>query len=266
MSWVAVGGAVASAAISYGAKELMKPSGSAAGGSSSLQNFQPTAFNAGGLSSSMSGNTLNITPTADRLAAVSGLQNTFGNLATELGGQRASVAPGMSDLRQQQLAEIENARTASIGNLRENLQRRRVLGSSFGADALSRAEAEFGAQKSKVAANSFMQEFEMTNQLINQQFGALRGKFQTGLDEMNLEADIASKLSAGATKTMGENAQFLSLLNSKEAAGQGKFYGDLIQPVASAGGKAIAGSAGGWFNSLGDSGASGSPAGLPTQA
>jgi hypothetical protein len=257
MSWIAVGGAVASAAISYGAKELMKPSGGSGGGSAPLQNFQPSGFNAGGLSSSFSGGNLTIAPTAERLGAVRGLQDTFGNLAGELGGQRARVAPGMSELRAQRLGEIENARTSAIGNLRENLQRRRVLGSSFGQDALSRAESEFAGQKDRVAAESFLQEFELTNQLIGQQFAAQRGQFQTGLDELNLQADLAAKLSTGATTAMSANAKALAELNAKEAAGQGQFIGGLVQPIAKAGGSAIAGSAGSLFS--GSSGSSWTP-------
>lgn len=255
MSWVAVGSAAATAAISWGANKLTSGGGGSGGnsGSAPLQNFKPTSFNAGGLSSSMSGDTLNITPTAQRLGLVGGLQDTFGGLAAELGGQRARVAPGVSDLRAARLGEVESARQQSIGNLRENLQRRRVLGSSFGQDALTRAESEFAGQKDRVAAESFMQEFEMTNQLINQQFAAQRQQFQVALDDLNLQADLAAKLSGVATKTMGDNAQFLSALNAKEAAGQGKFFGDLIQPVASAGGKAIGGSAGSWFSGGGSS-------------
>jgi len=233
-----------SAGVSYGASKLFGGGGSSGSTSAPLQNFKPSGFNAGGLGTSFGADgNLTITPTAERLGAVRGLQDVFGNLAGELGGQRGLVAPGASALRASRLGEVESARASAIGNLRENLQRRRVLGSSFGADALSRAEAEFGQQKERVAAESFLQEFELTNQLINQQFGALRGQAQTGLDELNLQADIAAKLSGAATGALAANARTLSELNAKEAAGQGKFFGDLIQPVAKgigdAGGKAL---------------------------
>lgn len=253
MAWVAVGGAVAAAAISYGAKELMKPDTPAGGGSSSLQNFKPSGFNAGGLSTSFSGDKLSIAPSAERMGLVGGLQDNFGQLAGELAGQRSLVAPGVSALRASRMAEIENARARSVGNLRENLQRRRVLGSSFGSDALSRAEAEFAGVRDKAAAESSLMEFDLTNQAIQQQYAAQRQKFQVGLDELNLQADIATKLSSGATSAMASNAQFLSALNAKEAAGQGQFMGQLVQPIASAGGKAIAGSASNLFSGSGGS-------------
>ena len=233
---------IVGSAVSFGASKLFGGGGDSGGSAQApLQQFKPSGFNAGGLGASFGQDgTLSITPTAERLGAVRGLQDVFGNLAGELGGQRGLVAPGVSALRQQRLSEIENARASAVGNLRENLARRRVLGSSFGQDALSRAEAEFGGQRERVAAESFLQEFELTNQLINQQFGALRGQAQTGLDELNLQADIASKLSAGATGAMQKNAQALAELNAKEAAGKGKFFGDLIAPVAKGAGNAVA--------------------------
>lgn len=185
-------------------------------------------INAGGLSGS--GGTL--AADANRTGLVQSVASQFGNQADALGGLRARLAPGMSDLRTARLAEVENARTNAIGNLRENMARRRVLGSSFGQDALTRAEAEFGQQKDRVAAESLLQEIEGTQQLINQEFEARRGQFQTGLQELNLQADIASKLAAGATAQMGANARLEAELRSKEAAGAGKFFGQTFAPVA----------------------------------
>ena len=241
---------IVGAGISWGANKLFGGGSSSGSSQAPLQQFKPSGFNAGGLGASFGqdGN-LSITPTAERIGAVRGLQDVFGNLAGELSGQRGLVAPGVSELRKQRLGEIETTRASAIGNLRENLARRRVLGSSFGQDALSRAESEFAGQKERVAAESFLQEFELTNQLINQQFGALRGQAQTGLDELNLQADLASKLSAGATGAMQKNAQALAEMNAKEAAGKGKFFGDLIQPIGAAAGKA----AGSFFGGGGSS-------------
>ncbi len=229
---------VIGAGVSWGLGKLTGGGGSSGSSQAPLQNFQPPGFQGGGFGTKFGPGGLTITPTAERLSSVRGLQDVFGNLAGELGGMKSKVAPGISDLRASRLGEVENARAQAIGNLRENLARRRVLGSSFGQDALSRAESEFAGQRDRVAAESFLQEFELTNQLINQQFGALRGQAQTGLDELNLEAEIGAKLSGGATNAMASNAKALAELNAKEAAGQGKFFGDLIQPIAGAAGKA----------------------------
>ena len=73
------------------------------------------------------------------MAAVGNIANTFGAQAADIGNIRSQWAPGMSALRGAQLASLQNQQTAGIGNLRDSLAQRRVLGSSFGQDALTRA-------------------------------------------------------------------------------------------------------------------------------
>jgi hypothetical protein len=197
---------------------------------SPLQNFSPPGFSGGGLSATFNGNGFNVTPGADRTGLVSGLSNTFGANADALAGLRGSVAPGVSDLRAARLAEIENARTSAVGNLRDNLARRRVLGSSFAQDAVTRAESEFGQQKERVAAESFMQELEMTQNLLQQEFATRRAAFQTGLDELNLEAQIGTALAGKATDVLGKNAQTEAQLIALNQQGAGKFFGQMIAP------------------------------------
>lgn len=233
-------GPLATAGATMLGSKLFGPKG---GSKAPLENFAPAGINAGGLSTGFSGGNITVTPSAERLGLVRGISDSFGEKAGLLGLLRKSVAPGMSDLRTSRLGEIENARTSAIGNLRENLARRRVLGSSFGQDAITRAESEFAGQRDRVAAESFLQELELSNQLIDQEFTAARQVFQTSLDELNLEADVAVKLGAKATETLGANARALAELNAKEAAGAGKFFGQTFQPVADAFGKGV----GEWF-------------------
>lgn len=195
-----------------------------------LQQFTPPGINAGGLSATFGGNAFNVTSDAARRGLVGDIANTFTGLADATGGLRSRVAPGVSDLRAARLAEIEDARSSAVGNLRENLARRRVLGSSFGADAVSRAEAEFGRERDRVAAESFLQELELTNNLLQQEFTARRAAFQTGLDELNLEAQIATSLAGKATDILGKNAQIEAMLLAQQQQGLGKFFGQEIAP------------------------------------
>lgn len=252
----ALAGSAISAGASYGLNRLF--GGKKGEAQAPLTQFRAPGFTAGGLSAvADDGGNYRVTADPGRIGLVSDLAGQFGAQAGELGGLRERVAPGVSDLRSARLAEIENARTSAIGNLRENLQRRRVLGSSFGQDTLSRAEAEFGKERDRVAAESFLQELELTNNLINQQFEASRGEFSTKLNELNLQADLAAKLAAGASTQLGANARFLSELNAKEAAGSGKFFGDMTAPLT----KAL----GNWGGSFFGNGGSGSAASMVNQ-
>lgn len=227
------------AGISGGANALFNSrSGNA---SAPLENFSPSGFAAGGLTTTFSGGNYGVSAGPDRMAAVGNIANTFGTQADALGGLRTTVAPGFSDFRKAGLSDIENARLSSIGNLRENLQRRRVLGSSFAQDAASRAEAEFGQTKAKFEASSYLAELEATTNLMQQEFTARRSQFQTGLDEMNLEATLAANLTGKATDILGKNAQMEAQLNFLSQKGQGSFFSQLVQPVAAAAGKAAGG-------------------------
>jgi len=262
----AASGAGALASKAFGGGGRGTPSAAELG--APLQQFNPIGINAGGLKATFGDNQYTVAPASGRTELVNALSNSYGGLADQLGILRSQVAPGVSGLRSARLAEIEDARKKAIGDLRENLSRRRVLGSSFGQDAIARAESEFGGARDRVAAESFLQELEMTNQLIDQQFTAQRSVFQTQLSELNLQADLATKLGAKATETLGSNAQFLSALNlkqaelaGKEAEGSGKFFGQLFQPVSSAIGKGVSsifssgfGSGGGGAMNIGGTG------------
>ena len=235
-------GAAASGATSFGLSKLF--GGGKKSSTAGLSAFAPTGINAGGLSSSFSGSTLSVAPTAERLATVGNVAGAFGAQADQLNALRPALAPGISGLRTARLNEVENARLAAVGNLRENLQRRRVLGSSFGQDALARAEAEFAQQRERVAGESFLQEFEGTVNLINQEFTARRGQFQTFLDELNLEASVAASLAGKATDVLAKNAQIEAALLFEESKNAGKFFGSISQPFADSIGKAVAGAFG----------------------
>lgn len=222
-----LGAALASAAVTTGASFL---GSKLFGGGSKAAPPPQVGINAGGLS----GVNGTLTPTAERMRLVEGVQGAFGDQADAYGGLRRSLAPGFSDLRASRLAEVENARSAAIGNLRDNMARRRVLGSSFGADALARAEKEFGQERDRVASETLLQEIEGTARIIDMESTARRGQFQAGLDEMNLQADLAAKLSGAAATQMGAAARLETELAAKSAAGAGKFFGETFKPVGDA--------------------------------
>lgn len=234
---------VVSAGVGFGLNQL------AGGGGSSGVDFSVPGFNAGGLSATFGGSGYNVSPSAGRMAQVGGISNTFGAQADTLGNMRGLVAPGISGLRAARLASIENSRSSAIGNLRDNLARRRVLGSSFANDAIARGEAEFSQQKQAAEAESFLQEMELTTQLMQQEFTARRGQFQTNLDEMNLEANLAATLAGKATDILGKNAAIEALLNQQSLISSNKFMGESFRPIAKAAGKAA-----GNFFSRGSSG------------
>lgn len=201
--------------------------GGGSSASKSLNSFKPANVSAGGLNSTFNNNTIGVTSSPDRQGLVSNIADSYAPQASFFADLLSKVAPGFSDLRASRLAEIENARQQSIGDLRDNLARRRVLGSSFAGDALTRANLDFAQEKEKAQAESMLQEIDMSQQLAQQQFAAQRSQFQTRLDEMNLQADLATQLSSQATSQLGANARLKAQLDAASSQGAGSFLGTL---------------------------------------
>lgn len=222
-------GSVVAPLVSFGVSKLF--SKSQPDPAKPLKSFKPTNINAGGLRSSFGGGTLSLTSTPERQALVGGLAQTFGQRAGEFAALRSQVEPGFGRLTTSRLREVENARSRTVGNLRQSLARRRVLGSSFGDAQIAQTEREFAEQAERVQAESFLAELELTVGLIDQQFQAAAQGIQTFLNELNLQADVATNLATQATSEAGANARALAELTAKQVSGAGQFFGQTFQPM-----------------------------------
>lgn len=214
-------------AASYGASKLF-------GGGGPKINYSPPSINAGGLS----GTGGNITASDQRMGLVNNIAGTYGPQADDLSKLRDQLTPGFGALTNAGVTAIHSARDAAIGNLRENLQRRRVLGSSFGQDAVTRSAAEFGNQEASYRAQSFLSELDANQKLTQQMFDARRGQYQTGLDELNLEANAGTQLASQASAQLGANARLQAQLDAMSQQNAGRFFGQAFQPFGAAVGKA----------------------------
>lgn len=203
-----------------------------------IQNYRPTGFTSAGLSADVSGQNVNMTRSSLLNNTITGLGSAFNNQATQLGGMRDQLAPGFGAITQAAVSNLENRRRSAIGNLRENLQRRRVLGSSFAADALARTEAEFAQQEAAIRAQTKMQEIGSNIDLINQEAQARANAFNVQLQQLNLEAQIATQISTGVSAISAQNAQIRSQL---VAEGQNAVAGGILGAVGIGAGLAFGG-------------------------
>lgn len=87
------------------------------------------------------------------------------NLGIQLGGLRDQVEPGFGKLTTARVKAVKDRRDEAIGNLRESLARRKVLGSSFADDAISRSELTFAQEEESARAQSFVEELGFSRQL-----------------------------------------------------------------------------------------------------
>lgn len=244
-------------------------SGGGSGGGGAVFQFSP--FSAGGVTTGVEQFTdpfgqqvprLTIETSPERQALVSALSGSFANQGQtitdvfrpqfggifdtqlgELANIRSQIQPGIGALTEARQARIEDARQRSLGNLRDNLARRRVLGSSFAQDAQQRAEAEFGRQAADADAQSFLEELALTRDVINQQFQtglqsartdldlfiqsetAARAGTEAELQEQDKLTAIATQLSSGIQTILGNQASLNANLAAQAAQGSGQLAG-----------------------------------------
>lgn len=191
-----------------------------------LKNFQPSGFTTPGLTATVGPTgALDLTRTPQLSGAITDVSRQFGLGASQLSGLREQVTPGFGRLTQAAKQNIESERRRTIGNLRENLARRRVLGSSFAQDALSRAEAEFAQKGAQMEAQNILAEIDMSTKLLQAETQNRVQQFSTILNQMNFESGLAAQLQSGINQAMQRNAEAQSQIAAQSAAGIGGLIG-----------------------------------------
>src|SRR6516165_10583243 len=119
-------------------------------GSSAPQiGYQPGGFRSPGISATRgAGGNYNIRESAALQQQIGSLQSTFGQQASDLAALRGTVAPGFSQFRQAGLSDIAGQGQANVSNLRDEMAKRRILGSSFANSQISQANADIEKARS----------------------------------------------------------------------------------------------------------------------
>jgi hypothetical protein len=144
-------------------------------------------------------------------------------LRGDLQGIRGQVVPGFGRLTAAARANIENARSARLGNLRDTLAQRRLTGSSFGESLITQAEREFGQAQNEAESQSILQEIATSSALIEQENSIINTQVQQALSELGIVAGVSQNF----TNSMNQLGQMERMMAAQEQAGLGKFIGQL---------------------------------------
>lgn len=147
-----------------------------------------------------------IAPSQERLDTVNALSSVYGNSANNVGGLLADVKPGYGRLTDAVVQSLGSARQRGLSDLQGELNRRRLLGSSFGMDTLARAEREYGQAENQARAQAFIAELDASSKLIDQQTTYAANEYITKLNELNMEAGIAFNLSSMMQQSLNSAA------------------------------------------------------------
>lgn len=177
---------------------------------SELKDPRLTGFEAPGLGANfLSPELLKVMRSPETQEALSGISDAYRTQAQDLAGLRPLVEPGFGRLTESGIRAVRDARRKTVGDLRQNLAKRRVLGSSFAADDIARTEAEFAKKESEVSSKAFIAEMAMSQNLINEQAQAQANQYLQTLNQLNIESQIASTMASGVSNILSSNAQLM---------------------------------------------------------
>ena len=156
---------------------------------------------------------------------IPGLTSGYNQNISALSDSLSKVNPGFGDVTKARVDAVLNQGMKASSDLRSNLAKRRVLGSSFANDEQARTAAEFAKQEADTRAKSFLEELDYTMKLIDQRYTMQRQQVsdttdmisaafsadlasnQVQLDEMNSQLNALLGIMGNAQNVAAQNAQ-----------------------------------------------------------
>ena len=207
-----------------------------------LQQFRPVGFATAGASGRFANNTYTVTPTAERTGAIGDVVSGFNRQARAFRNLRGQVTPGfgrLSEVREEglrsRITALRGTARRTVGNIREELARRRLQGSSFQASEVARAEAEFAMQEDQLIADAneqkaqaFVQELGLNADLISAEFGSIIEGARTVLENLNLDTATASAMAGNASQLLADNIKAQAEARAAQQAVGESFLDNII--------------------------------------
>lgn len=154
--------------------------------------------------------------TLTRTAFPQRFSSELGNLA-DLRGQ---VRPGFGRFTEAAVESIRRARGDALGTARDQLARRRVLGSSFGNAQLAAIEQAAGRDEFAARADALLKEIDQSFRIINQELDVKTRNFKFELEELGIAANVTRSFLG----VLSDQARLDKEIAVKAAQGAGDFF------------------------------------------
>lgn len=151
----------------------------------------------------------------------------FGRSLADFDVLRKSLTPGFSQLRKARVEGTRNEGRKIIGRLKEDARKRRVLGSDFFNNAVTRAELAVQEAVNKEQGESFLQELEGNMKLIQAEFAQIGAQLDREMEELKISSGLASQLQ----QLVSDNMISAQETAAAEAAGAGRFFGTALGTI-----------------------------------
>jgi len=184
------------------------------GGEKKLRNARPTGFTSPGLSGAYNKKTrsFDVTRSSALTQGLADLQSRLGERASAFRGLRGSDI--FDKLLEGRVGAIRDAGLRTVGNLRQELGKRRVAGSSFAEREISSTEAMFAREEKIAHAEGRRDQLSAEASLIDQEFQASVQAAQVMIDQMNMESGLGAQLGQFASAQMFERARLRAELDT----------------------------------------------------
>ncbi len=199
-------------------------------------------------------NTLSSQNTA-RAAEVKGLipgvQSAYKGAIAGTDSSLAGLNPGYGDVTNARVKAIQDQASKSSSDLRGDLARRRVIGSSFAGDALARDKAEFAKQEADSRAKSYLEELDAKTKLIQTKLDYQINEINDTNTLLGSAFDLSQAATTAQLKEMDSqrnalaailgNAQGVAEMNAKADAQKAATVGSIAGNIGSLVGSGISG-------------------------
>lgn len=146
-------------------------------------------------------------------ARTEGLFGQTAALKSNLTGQLEELRPGFGRLTESRVTAVKSAASKASGNLRTNLAKRDIGGSSFANQQIASVEQDFANEEDRVRAESFIQEQQAQQQIISQ-IGNLLQLDQATLNQQASQIGLELGLTAADAQLFAQNMQSIQVSNA----------------------------------------------------
>lgn len=195
--------------------------------SSSVTSSTPAFKLTGSATSNAGGTTSDSSLTRLGSDAQKAFSARFGRSLADIDTLRGGLKPGFSLLRNARVNKTRDEGRQIVGRLKEDGRRRRVLGSDFFNDSVTRAELAVQEAVAEQEAKSFLEELEGNMKLIEFEFAQIGAQLDREMQELQISSGLATAVQGIVSQNMIA-AQERAAAN---AMGAGKFFGTALGTV-----------------------------------
>ena len=152
-----------------------------------------------------------------------GSPQRFTSELANLADLRAGLDPGFGQITETGVTSLRRGTADILGNAREQLSRRRIEGSSFGAGSLALIEQEGEVAVAEFKAKALLEEINATFSIIDEEFKIKTQNFQFELDELDIAVGLTNAV-LGVASAQAEIDKANAVL---AAQGESEFFSEL---------------------------------------